>query len=101
MSVAYILLNAEIGSERDVLRDIRRIEGVQEAFRLWGIYDIIARVKADTIETLTRILNDKLQISKIHSRVTVIVTEPDSLLPSLGSIITLRNFNLITNEIQS
>jgi DNA-binding Lrp family transcriptional regulator len=75
LPTAYVLLNTEIGSERDVLHAIKGIEGVQEAFRLWGIYDIVARVKADTIDKLNQIIGEKLQFSKVHSKMTVMVTE--------------------------
>ncbi len=75
MPMAYVLLNTEIGAENDVLKAVRKVEGVQEAFTLWGVYDIIARVKADTMDKLTHIINDKLQISKVHSKLTVVITE--------------------------
>jgi DNA-binding Lrp family transcriptional regulator len=75
MPTAYVLLNTEIGSERDVLQEVKGVEGVQEAFTLWGIYDIIARVKADSSEKLTHIVNNKLQLNKVHSKLTVVVTE--------------------------
>ena len=75
MPSAYVLLNTEIGSERDVLQAVKGVEGVQEAFTLWGVYDIIARVKADSSEKLTNIVNNKLQLNKVHSKLTVVVTE--------------------------
>ncbi len=75
--MAYVLMNTEIGSERAVLRQIRNVVGVQDAFCLWGIYDVIALVRADTMEELTNIINNDLQISKIHSKLTVVVTEPE------------------------
>ena len=75
MPLAYVLLNTEIGAEADVLKTLRKIEGVQEAFSLLGIYDIIARIKADSMEKLRHIVSEKLQISKVHSKLTVIVTE--------------------------
>ncbi len=75
MPSAYVLLNTEIGSERDVLQAIKGVEGVQEAFTLWGVYDIIAHVKADSSEKLTHIINNRLQLNKVHSKLTVVVTE--------------------------
>ena len=78
MPMAYVLINTEIGAEREVLRTLRKIEGVQEVFSLAGIYDIIARVKADTMGKLTQILNEKLQISRVHSKLTVMVSETTS-----------------------
>ena len=75
MPVAYVLLNTEIGAQADVMRVLRKTEGVQEAFHLMGIYDIIARVNAESMDKLTKIVNDKLRIDRVHSKLTVVVTE--------------------------
>jgi DNA-binding Lrp family transcriptional regulator len=75
LPTAYVLLNTEIGTERDVLKILKKIEGVQEAFGLFGIYDIIAKVRADTMAKLTQILNNQFRISEIHPKMTVIVTK--------------------------
>jgi DNA-binding Lrp family transcriptional regulator len=75
LPMAYVLLNTEIGAEGDVLKAVKNVEGVQEAFNLWGVYDIIARVKADSMDKLVKIINEKLQISKVHTKLTVVVTE--------------------------
>ncbi|HTY74505.1 MAG TPA: Lrp/AsnC ligand binding domain-containing protein [Candidatus Nanoarchaeia archaeon] len=76
--MAYVLLNTEIGAEREVLNNLRKTEGVMEAFNLTGIYDIIARVKADTMDGLNKIINEKLQLGKTHSKLTVIITDQPS-----------------------
>ncbi len=75
MPVAYVLLNTEIGKENEALKEIRAVEGVQEAFKLMGLYDIIARINAETMDKLTQIVNDKLQVKKVHSRLTIVVME--------------------------
>ncbi len=48
MPTAFVLINTEIGSESDVLKDMKKVEGVEEASAVYGVYDIVARVKADT-----------------------------------------------------
>lgn len=75
MPMAYVLLNTEIGSEHDVLSLLKKTEGVQEAFSLVGLYDIIARVKADTLNKLLQIINERFQTSKVLSKSTIIVSE--------------------------
>ncbi len=75
MPMAYVLLNAEIGSEREVLNAVKTVDGVQEAFYLWGVYDIIARIKADTMDKLSQIINDRLMVRRVHTKLTVIITE--------------------------
>ena len=51
MPTAYVLLNTEIGAESQVLKDLKKIEGVEEAHNLWGVYDIIANIKAESMES--------------------------------------------------
>lgn len=75
MPMAYVLLNTEIGAERDVLDLLRATEGVQEAFGLFGIYDIIARVKADTMDKLVQIVTEAIPISKVLSKLTIVISE--------------------------
>jgi DNA-binding Lrp family transcriptional regulator len=70
-----VLLNTDIGAEADVLSKLRMVEGVQEAHRLLGVYDIIARVKADSLDALTGIIKERLHISRVHSKLTIVVTE--------------------------
>jgi hypothetical protein len=58
--MAYVLLNTKIGYENNTLEEIRKIEGVKEAFSLlWGVYDIIAASSArHDGESLTNINNN-------------------------------------------
>ena len=51
MPTAYVLLNTEIGAGAEVVRALKKVEGVESAFNLWGVYDIIASVKADSMDS--------------------------------------------------
>lgn len=75
MPMAYVLLNTEIGSEREVLSKLRKTIGVEEAFGLMGVYDVIARVRTNSIEELNRLINKKLSLNKVHTKLTVMITE--------------------------
>ncbi|HMK94897.1 MAG TPA: Lrp/AsnC ligand binding domain-containing protein [Candidatus Limnocylindrales bacterium] len=76
MTSAYVLLNTEIGAENQVLKALKKIEGIEEAHNLWGVYDIIANIKADNMEKLKNIINRRIsKISKINSKLTIIITE--------------------------
>ena len=76
MPSAYVLLNTEIGAENQVLKALKKIEGVEEAHNLWGVYDIIANIKAGTMEKLKYIITKRIgKIGKINSKLTIIVTE--------------------------
>ena len=84
MFTAYVLINTEIGSESAVLEALKKIEGVEEAHNLWGVYDIIASIKADTLDRLKFIITKKLEnIGKVNAKLTMIATEPQ--MPSAQS----------------
>jgi len=43
---------------------------------LWGVYDVIASIKADTMDKLDHIITEKIQeIGRINSKLTMIITE--------------------------
>jgi len=76
MPTAFVLINTEIGSEADVLKDLKKVEGVQEASAVYGVYDIIARVRADTMDRLKDIVTWKVRrLDKVRSTLTMIVVE--------------------------
>jgi DNA-binding Lrp family transcriptional regulator len=76
MPMAYVLLNTEIGSELNVLEALKKVEGVEEAHNLWGVYDIIASVRADTMDKLKAIINKKIEkLGKVNAKLTMIITE--------------------------
>jgi DNA-binding Lrp family transcriptional regulator len=73
MPTAYVLINTEIGSESEVLQALKKVEGVDEAHNLWGVYDIIASIKADTMDKLTSIITRKIEkIGKVNAKLTMI-----------------------------
>jgi len=76
MPTAFVLINTEIGSEADVLKDFKKVEGVDQAFAVYGVYDIIARVKADTMDRLKEIVTWRVRrLDKVRSTLTMIVVE--------------------------
>jgi DNA-binding Lrp family transcriptional regulator len=78
MPTAFVLINTEIGSESDVLKDLRKVEGVDTAstHAVYGVYDIIAKVSADTMDRLKEIVTWKVRrLDKVRSTLTMIVVE--------------------------
>ncbi|MBS7647307.1 MAG: Lrp/AsnC ligand binding domain-containing protein [Candidatus Bathyarchaeia archaeon] len=76
MPKAFVLINTEIGSEADVLKDLKKIEGVEEAFAVYGVYDIICRVSAETMDKLKEIVTWRIRrLDKVRSTLTMIIIE--------------------------
>jgi DNA-binding Lrp family transcriptional regulator len=76
MPKAFILINVESGSEEEVLEQIKKIEGVEEAYYSYGVYDIIAKIKAETMAKLRETVTQRMRtISKVRSTLTLIMME--------------------------
>jgi DNA-binding Lrp family transcriptional regulator len=81
MPTAYVLLNTEIGAENQVLKALKKIDGVEEAHGLCGVYDIIANIKAENMEKLKYIVTKRIaKIAKVNSKLTMIISEKPKLM---------------------
>ncbi len=84
MPTAFLFLNTEMGAESEVLGALRKIKVVEEAYMVFGVYDIMAKVKADTMNKLKEIVTQRLRtLDKVRSTLTVVAIEetssPDSI----------------------
>ena len=76
MPRAFVLVNVESGSEDEVLKDLKKIEGVEEAYFSYGVYDLITKIKADTMEQLKEMVTRQIRaLSKVRSTLTLIMME--------------------------
>ncbi|MFX1519013.1 MAG: Lrp/AsnC ligand binding domain-containing protein [Promethearchaeota archaeon] len=76
MPMAFILINSEIGAEESVLNSLRDLEGVEEAYIVYGVYDIIAKIREDTMEKLKELITWKIRrLDKVRSTLTMIIVE--------------------------
>ncbi len=76
MPRAFVLINVESGSEDEVLRELKQREGVEEAYFSYGVYDLITRIKADTMENLKDTVSRRIRsLNKVRSTLTLIMME--------------------------
>lgn len=79
MPKAFVLINTEIGAESEVLKELRNVEGIEEAYSVYGVYDIIAKVSADTMDKLKEIVTWRIRrLDKVRSTLTMIIIEEQS-----------------------
>jgi DNA-binding Lrp family transcriptional regulator len=76
MPKAFVLMNAELGSEDSLVSDLRKLDSVQEVYQVYGVYDIVAQVEADTMEKVKETITWKLRkLNGVKSTLTMIVME--------------------------
>ncbi|HDO42163.1 MAG TPA: Lrp/AsnC family transcriptional regulator, partial [Candidatus Bathyarchaeota archaeon] len=58
------------------LNELKKIEGVKEAYSVYGVYDIVAKVRADSMDKLKDIVTWRIRrLNKVRSTLTMIVIE--------------------------
>ncbi len=76
MPRAFVLMNAELGSEDSIVDELRKISSVKEVFQVYGVYDILSLVEADTMEEVKETITWKLRkLEGVKSTLTMIVME--------------------------
>ncbi|HEX9262477.1 MAG TPA: Lrp/AsnC ligand binding domain-containing protein [Candidatus Bathyarchaeia archaeon] len=76
MPRAFVLINVESGSEDEALKELKKIEGVEEAYFSYGVYDLITKIKADTMENLKNLVTRRIRsLNKVRSTLTLIMME--------------------------
>lgn len=76
MPTAFVLINAEIGAEDEVLQSLKKIEGVEEAHTVYGVYDIVTKIKAESMDKLKEIVTWHIRrLDRVRSTLTMIVIE--------------------------
>jgi DNA-binding Lrp family transcriptional regulator len=75
MPTAVVLLNTEIGSEADVLRELRKMANIEEALLVYGAYDIILRIESSSMNELKQTVTWKIRkMDYVTATQTMIIT---------------------------
>jgi DNA-binding Lrp family transcriptional regulator len=73
---AFLMFTVESGSEDKVLRELRKSSFVEEAYVSYGVYDVIAKMKADSLDQLKKAISSELQrIVQIQTHLTLVMIE--------------------------
>jgi len=73
--VAYLLVNVDLGSEKEVLAEVKKLQMVKEAYEIYGVYDIVAKVEAEDMDTLKESARRIRHIEHIRSTLTLVAME--------------------------
>ena len=78
MARAYVFINTVPEFMSQVLEEIKRIEGVEEAETVYGNYDIVVKVETETMDQLKRIVTFKIRmLPKVLTTNSLLVVPPE------------------------
>ena len=71
---AFVMINAEIGEEEEVLKYLTNELGVDESYRVYGVYDLVAKISADSMKNLKdTVINNIRQAKGVRSTLTMVI----------------------------
>ncbi len=73
MSLAFILVITEIGREKEVLGRLRAIPSVSDAYEVYGVYDIILKVEAESRKAFQQTVTVIRKVAGVRSTLTMVV----------------------------
>ena len=74
MYQAFILINAEVGSESQLLEELKKLPFMKDAYAIYGVYDIIVKIEAETMEKLKELISTRIRrLNKVRSTMTMII----------------------------
>jgi DNA-binding Lrp family transcriptional regulator len=76
MPTAFVLISTDVGAEKEVLEKLRELPEVAEAHVVYGVYDLVVKVRVERQEDLREVLTNKLRrMEKIRSTLTMLAVE--------------------------
>ena len=73
VATAFVLIHTDLGGKTDVMKELKTIKEVKEAHRIYGVYDIIARIEAGSMMDLKDIISEKIRrLYGVRSTVTMV-----------------------------
>ena len=76
MPTAYVLLNCTLGTEQEVIEQLKQIESIKEVSGTFGLYDILAKLQATNIEDLRNGITQHIRnIGKVTGTLTLMGIE--------------------------
>lgn len=75
MTLAFVMLNIEPGTEAEVEKQLKDVECAKEVCFVYGIYDFLVRVESDSIENLKSSISGIRRLENVRSTLTMTVAE--------------------------
>jgi DNA-binding Lrp family transcriptional regulator len=75
MRKAFVLINTDLGSEVELLSELKKIEGVVGTFAVYGVYDMVVEIEAESEQKFKEIIFSRIRrLKHVRSTLTLSVT---------------------------
>jgi DNA-binding Lrp family transcriptional regulator len=74
--MAYVLINTEPKNMEKVVATLEELDSVVEIFPVYGVYDVVAKIKGATMEELKDTVTWKVRsLDSVRSTITMLILE--------------------------
>jgi len=82
-STAIVALTYEVGSTMEIIKEIQKVSGVDEVKEVIGVFDIIMKVSANSVDELRETITKKIKRSdKVFNSITLVLTNIEDINPA-------------------
>ncbi|MDA4112548.1 MAG: Lrp/AsnC family transcriptional regulator [Thaumarchaeota archaeon] len=75
MPKAFVMINVKVGTDREVVSELKTFRYVDRVYEVYGVYDIVAEVQVSSMEELKETVNsDMRKLKNVLATNTIIVT---------------------------
>jgi DNA-binding Lrp family transcriptional regulator len=72
MSKAFVLVNTDLGLEAEVQSDLKKVEGIVGVYEVYGVYDLVVEVEAESAQKLKEIIFSRIRpLKRVKSTLTL------------------------------
>jgi len=76
MISAVVLVNTDLDAQKRVIESLRLVDGVEEAHALYGVYDLLIKIKGSSIDKLKEIAKLRIKpIAGVNSSLTLMIVQ--------------------------
>ena len=75
MTIAYVMINCELGAEETIMEKLQEIEQVKEVFGTIGTHDLMVKLEAENFEKIRELASSIQKIEKIRTISTLVKKE--------------------------
>jgi DNA-binding Lrp family transcriptional regulator len=76
MPKAFVFATVDAGMENEVVKRLRQVPEVKEAYSVYGVYDVVAKVETDSMDRLKEVVTSRIRgLDKVRSTLTTMCVE--------------------------
>ena len=76
MAIAYVLVICGLGSEEQIIEELKHLSDVKEVHGTFGAYDILVKLESANEKNLSDIITEKIRkLNRVRSTLTLMILE--------------------------